>query len=737
MRSSPEQSNDEARNMLLRLLRGRPPALARARLRHLSVACLLLGALVLRFAYLHGPPPPVFGDANAYDAAGRRLAAGQATPETWSTMASRGPVYPLFLAAVFYVSGEDPAHVRLVQAVLGALVCLFAYGVGRRVAGRTAGLIAGLLAAVCPALVLQTSRLLTEPLSTFLLWAGVRVLFTDLRTRSGVQLLVAGCLVSLACLTRPTLLPIAPFLILGAAVAPPGDRRRLGMLALFGLAVLAPIAWWGLYIRSRLPTATVGTAGLGLMANVASAATDPRFRGWLPDLSAPEWTPWVIDEWWKVGAVPDSAYLAAAPVSLVFHHLWYSDNVWRETFVLSPAAMDAVQRVVFLLGLGGLGVALSRWRVYAPLLALALGFPAMTLRWIEIRPAAPLLPAVCVLGGVFLAALGSPAAAGTGGSRRRLLWWTASGALAAVSRFPVLTTLLSGVHPMVVGRLSDAMTVGVALLFGAAASNHLKARLGRGSALVAGFVPALLFAGSYASYAHVGSAPRWLGWSIPVPDAGGFVVHELHLASPLVSEEMDSAHWLVDLTSEANPPPCIVAVNGTWVLPGQYYWQPSEPGVRTRLPYGLTVAYETLTRFAGGVMSDWPQWWTVAFDPALLDGRKVVSLALSRSTTASSTRSGRSVRIGGVFSDESRGDVYGPSLRAEMTSIYRWEVHEDWRMWETTPLGSLHTASYVRPRSQLASEAVPPYVESMLDRGHARLNIRLVVRYKDGRTAVY
>ena len=87
--------------------------------------------------------------------------------------AKREPGYPLFVAGCYAVFGPRPAAVRLVQALVGAVVCWVVYALARSVAGRTAGRAAALVAALYPYLALTSALVLTESLYTTLLWLAL------------------------------------------------------------------------------------------------------------------------------------------------------------------------------------------------------------------------------------------------------------------------------------------------------------------------------------------------------------------------------------------------------------------------------------------------------------------------------------------------------------------------------------------------------------------------------------
>ncbi|MGV1047406.1 MAG: hypothetical protein ACOYD4_02620 [Solirubrobacterales bacterium] len=176
------------------------------------VAILLLG-LGLRVGYAWDGRAPVY-DAQAYAAIAANLDEGQGFtvgPRATQPSSNYSPGLPLAAAAVYEVSGG--VHERLARvalALVGALAVLFAYLIGRRLAGSVAhpprlgevdgrrsdarsmhrpppgvadassviaGLLGALAVAVYPALLEYQGMLMSEPLAATLLSGGVLALF--------------------------------------------------------------------------------------------------------------------------------------------------------------------------------------------------------------------------------------------------------------------------------------------------------------------------------------------------------------------------------------------------------------------------------------------------------------------------------------------------------------------------------------------------------------------------------
>jgi 4-amino-4-deoxy-L-arabinose transferase-like glycosyltransferase len=137
---------------------------------------------------------------------------------------------------------------RAVVAFLGALMVLFVYLLGRRLAGPGVGVFAALLAAVYPAFIDNAEQFLSEPLAAFTLSGAVLGIFWAADPgRSTWAWLLPGALLGATALTRPEYLMFAAVLGLVVLVKMARDRGiRLGIAsaALFVGAFALVLAPW-------------------------------------------------------------------------------------------------------------------------------------------------------------------------------------------------------------------------------------------------------------------------------------------------------------------------------------------------------------------------------------------------------------------------------------------------------------------------------------------------------------
>jgi tetratricopeptide (TPR) repeat protein len=155
-------------------------------------------ALALRLAYLVGESKlPTFGyhtmDPAYHHEWALSILEGQAPGGPFY----RAPLYPYFLALVYGILGTGPWAILVIQALIGSLSCVIAFGIATSVFGRLTGLLAGLFLALYWPLVYFSGLLLVETLAIFLYLCALWVLtLSSARRKVGTALVyLAGCAV--------------------------------------------------------------------------------------------------------------------------------------------------------------------------------------------------------------------------------------------------------------------------------------------------------------------------------------------------------------------------------------------------------------------------------------------------------------------------------------------------------------------------------------------------------------
>src|SRR2546426_8581663 len=87
----------------------------------------------------------LMGDARGYDEWAQRITGGD-----WigRDVFYQAPLYPYFLASIYWIAGRSPTLVRIAQALIGSCSCVLIAAAARRLFSARAGLLAGLMLAV-------------------------------------------------------------------------------------------------------------------------------------------------------------------------------------------------------------------------------------------------------------------------------------------------------------------------------------------------------------------------------------------------------------------------------------------------------------------------------------------------------------------------------------------------------------------------------------------------------------
>ena len=191
-------------------------------------------------------------DSHSYWDLGQRIATGRAYEYGSADFRIfRAPGYPVLLAGLFAVVGDDPPVLwaRLVGAVLGTLTVGGVIWLGCVLFDADTGLIAGGLAAVYPGAVGMSIFVLAEALFCPLIMVQLVGWICAWRAPANGSAIgwavAAGVAAGLAVLVRPSWLLFTPFVI-GCLVLASQDRWRHLMIGLWMLGALgvAMCPWW-------------------------------------------------------------------------------------------------------------------------------------------------------------------------------------------------------------------------------------------------------------------------------------------------------------------------------------------------------------------------------------------------------------------------------------------------------------------------------------------------------------
>jgi 4-amino-4-deoxy-L-arabinose transferase-like glycosyltransferase len=356
--------------------------------RRLLVVILLAAVLVrLPVALLMGDQItvlPGIQDQVSYDALAQSLLAGRGYSFTqhwypftlaYTPTAHWSFLYPLYLAAVYALTGYHPLAARLLQAsAAGVLISLLVYLIGCQVADEVIGLLGAALAAVYGYFVYYSAALMTE---TFFIVCVLLSLYLCLALKEKASLprwIGLGLAWGAAALLRQTMLVLVPFLLAWLFWELRKQGGRVWPLAVPVVTIVLVIAPWTIrnYVVYHHFLLLNSNAGYALFASNN------------PDLG----TDWRDDE--VVVPIPQSMYglneaqldQALTRQGLAFivadpgRYVWLTADKTLEYFRFWPSSdsgvLSNVNRVLsfglFLpFMLWGLGLSLARWRRFAVL----------------------------------------------------------------------------------------------------------------------------------------------------------------------------------------------------------------------------------------------------------------------------------------------------------------------------------------------------------------------------------
>ena len=222
----------------------KPPA--RSVTRWWPLLAVFIVALGLRLGYMaqtmQGPLFDTFlTDARWHAEWATQIAEGRWHPDR---PLFRAPLYPLFLAGIRLATGDGFLWARIVQHVLGALSCVMVALLGARVFSERVGWIAGAVCALYVPLIYFENELLIPSLAIAFFLATLLVVERAERRPAWFRWGVAGLLLGLCAVARPTFLLLGPVVVLWWLMQRRAERpwrRRMRDAVIFTAGVVLPI----------------------------------------------------------------------------------------------------------------------------------------------------------------------------------------------------------------------------------------------------------------------------------------------------------------------------------------------------------------------------------------------------------------------------------------------------------------------------------------------------------------
>jgi 4-amino-4-deoxy-L-arabinose transferase-like glycosyltransferase len=159
----------------------------------------------------------------------------------------RPPLYPLFIALLYGVGGENSLLLRLGQAAISTATCALCYALAQRIGGQRAGIFAAVLAALYPLFIFFSGVLMAETLLLFFvalaLWQAQRFTVAP-GLRRAAEL---GFVLGLGALCKPVLVPWLPlFCVLWWRETVLSAFAKVRQLLVLGAVLLCTVLPWTL-----------------------------------------------------------------------------------------------------------------------------------------------------------------------------------------------------------------------------------------------------------------------------------------------------------------------------------------------------------------------------------------------------------------------------------------------------------------------------------------------------------
>nr|MBN2277823.1 glycosyltransferase family 39 protein [candidate division Zixibacteria bacterium] len=206
---------------------------------------ILLIAVLIRTIYIWRLQQSVFFgnyvlDSQVIDSWAKQIA----FTNFWGNQAFfRAPLYAYIVAFLYKIIGVTPSPVILLQCLLGIGTTTLTYFYARYLVGKKTAWISGIILAAWPTLVYFEGELMITTLAVFLFLASLVTLHLALNKGGVRDFFIAGIILGLAAITRPTILPLLMTLPAYYILSKSPDRYRqlLRHGLVYGLGILLPI----------------------------------------------------------------------------------------------------------------------------------------------------------------------------------------------------------------------------------------------------------------------------------------------------------------------------------------------------------------------------------------------------------------------------------------------------------------------------------------------------------------
>lgn len=214
---------------------------------YLYIFLLALFVRIIYVLYNYNLPLEINSDESAYNALAKLIATEGKYYREVETY-SRPPAYPLFMGIIYFLFGHNLIFLRIAQAIIDSLLCMFIYKLCYKLFNNSVALVASLMATFYFIFIHSITRILTESLFTFILFLAIFYIYKIKEKLSYKNMFILGiCFAALALTKGITLLfmPFAASLLLLTHFYHPMPLRDVTRKFIFAfIAFLLPLSIW-------------------------------------------------------------------------------------------------------------------------------------------------------------------------------------------------------------------------------------------------------------------------------------------------------------------------------------------------------------------------------------------------------------------------------------------------------------------------------------------------------------
>ncbi|MCD6521631.1 glycosyltransferase family 39 protein [Candidatus Calescamantes bacterium] len=208
---------------------------------------LIILGLLIRLFYIATIPPSFIDatDPREYDSLAQSILNGEGLKNEDSFLGGvaysyRPPLYPVFLAFIYFLFGHSYLAVRIIQVLLSACLIFLIFNLTKTIFGEKAAFWAGLGTTFCPEFIYYAGTLRPTLLHTFFLLLSFYLLYSS----SSRRYIWAGFALGLATLTRAVSFYLVFFIPIFIGLVK--GKNEMKKTFLFPLAFLLTISPWAI-----------------------------------------------------------------------------------------------------------------------------------------------------------------------------------------------------------------------------------------------------------------------------------------------------------------------------------------------------------------------------------------------------------------------------------------------------------------------------------------------------------